>query len=144
MGERQKHFPLHDLSVRSISVLRGIANESTPHTLESMEKKQPEGIGLALGLAFGVALGVAIGVANDNLSLWLALGISLGLVFGLSYDEQQKRKRRLSEVKVVDGASYTILRRPNPAPGLRHHCWVGDNGSEIELTDEEAASMKLD
>lgn len=108
------------------------------------KKKQSDGIGLALGLALGVAIGIAIGAASGDIGLWLALGISLGLVFGLSYDEQQKKKRRISRVKVEDGASYTILRRTDPVPGRRHHCWVGDNGAEIELTDEEAASLKLD
>lgn len=110
-----------------------------------MAKKDPAGTGLALGLSLGLVIGAALGVANDNPGLWIALGIALGLVFGMSYDEQQKnKKKRHADVKIIDGAGYTLLRRTDPQPGQRHHCWVGDNGSELELTDEEASERGLD
>lgn len=108
-----------------------------------MAKNQP-GLGLALGISLGTAIGIAIGVANDNLGLWVAFGVALGLVFGLTYDEQQKKKRSQADVRIIDGATYTLLRRTNPQPGQRHHCWVGDNGVELELTDEEAIERGID
>lgn len=43
-------------------------------------------------------------------------------------------------VKILDGATYTIIKRAS-APGRRDYVWVGDNGQEIELTDEEAAEL---
>lgn len=100
--------------------------------------------GLAIGLSIGTAVGIAIGIANDNIPLWLAMGLSLGLVFGISYDEQQKKRARIEQPRILDGVSYTILRRPHPIPGQRHHCWVGDNGAEIELTEQEASTLELD
>lgn len=111
---------------------------------ENQEKKTlAEGTGLALGLSLGVVFGVTLGTSLDNLGTWLAVGISLGLVFGLAYDDKLKKQRQ-PEVTIVDGASYTLLRHVNPALGQRHHCWVGDNGAEIELTDEEATARGLD
>lgn len=106
--------------------------------------KQKESWGLAVGLAIGVGVGVAVGAATDDLALWIALGLALGLVFGLSYDQQQKRKHRDAQVKVVDGATYAIVKRTNPLEGQRAHCWLGDNGLELELTDEEAERYGLD
>ncbi|MGC5077884.1 hypothetical protein [Agrococcus sp. DT81.2] len=44
-------------------------------------------------------------------------------------------------VKIEDGATYTIIERPRPAEGQPTHRWVGDNGHEIELTDDEAARL---
>jgi hypothetical protein len=44
-------------------------------------------------------------------------------------------------VKIQDGATYTLIERPHPAEGERSHRWVGDNGREIELTDDEAAQL---
>jgi hypothetical protein len=43
-------------------------------------------------------------------------------------------------VKILDGASYTIVERAF-APGQRAFVWVGYNGRKIELTDEEAAEL---
>ncbi|WP_158270283.1 hypothetical protein [Mycetocola zhujimingii] len=43
-------------------------------------------------------------------------------------------------VKILDGATYTIIRRAS-VPGQRDYVWVGDNGQEIELTEEEAADF---
>lgn len=43
-------------------------------------------------------------------------------------------------VKIVDGSTYSIIKRA-PAIGRRDHVWVGDNGQEIELTDEEVAEL---
>lgn len=43
-------------------------------------------------------------------------------------------------VKILDGATYTIIRRAC-APGQRDYVWVGDNGQEIELTEEETAEF---
>lgn len=43
-------------------------------------------------------------------------------------------------VKILDGATYSIIKR-TPEPGKRDFVWVGDNGSEIELTDDEAAEL---
>lgn len=45
-------------------------------------------------------------------------------------------------VKILDGATYTIIERPRPEQGQARHRWVGDNGREIELTDEEAAALQ--
>jgi hypothetical protein len=44
------------------------------------------------------------------------------------------------QVKILEGATYSIIRRP-AAPGQRDYVWVGDNGQELELTDEEAAEL---
>lgn len=44
-------------------------------------------------------------------------------------------------VKIQDGATYTIIERSPPAAGQRAYCWLGDNGQELELTDEEAAEL---
>lgn len=107
-------------------------------------KKQGQ-IGLALGLALGVAAGVSIGVATDNMTMWIAIGLSLGLVFGLQYDQlRDKSTKRDGRVKIVDGATYTIVQRAAVRPGQRMHYWLGDDGTELELTDEEASQLGLD
>lgn len=47
-------------------------------------------------------------------------------------------------VKIQDGATYTIVKRSRPDSGQRLYYRLGDNGQELELTDEEAAtSSKL-
>jgi hypothetical protein len=43
-------------------------------------------------------------------------------------------------VKILDGATYTIMKRAS-ASGPRDYVWVGDNGQEIELTNEEAGAL---
>lgn len=43
-------------------------------------------------------------------------------------------------VKIISGSTYSIIKRA-PALGRRDYVWVGDNGQEIELTDEEAAEL---
>jgi hypothetical protein len=48
---------------------------------------------------------------------------------------------RGADVKVQDGATYTVVKRSSPAAGQRSHYWLGDNGQEIELTHEEAARL---
>jgi hypothetical protein len=44
-------------------------------------------------------------------------------------------------VKSQDGATYTIVKRSRPDTGQRTYYWLGDNGQELELTDEEAADI---
>lgn len=44
-------------------------------------------------------------------------------------------------VKIQDGATYTIVKRSHPDTGQRTYHWLGDNGQELELTDEEAADL---
>ncbi|MBO1900928.1 hypothetical protein J4H92_03070 [Leucobacter weissii] len=115
-------------------------------------EKASDQTGLALGLALGVGVGVALGVATDQLGTWMAIGIALGLVFGLSYDARRRSARAASDpgnedpppVKIVDGATYTLVRRDDPPPGRRAHCWLGDNGWELELAEEEAARYGVD
>lgn len=48
---------------------------------------------------------------------------------------------RGTDVKVHDGATYTVVKRSSPASGQRSHYWLGDNGQEIELTHDEAARI---
>jgi hypothetical protein len=91
----------------------------------------------------GFAVGVSIGVATDNLSLWMIIGAGLGLVLGLAYDNGRKRAGTTAPVKVVDGATYTIVKRSDPVSGQRAHYWLGDNGMELELTDGEAEQYGL-
>lgn len=45
------------------------------------------------------------------------------------------------EIKIQDGSTYTLIKRANVAAGQNAYRWVGDNGQEIELTDEEAAEL---
>ncbi|MCC9144987.1 MULTISPECIES: hypothetical protein [unclassified Arthrobacter] len=45
------------------------------------------------------------------------------------------------EIKIQDGATYTLIKRVDAAAGQQPYRWVGDNGQEIELTDEEAAGL---
>jgi hypothetical protein len=42
--------------------------------------------------------------------------------------------------KILNGATYTVI-KPASAPDQRDYVWVGDNGQEIELTEEEAAKF---
>ncbi|MCZ4614892.1 hypothetical protein [Rhodococcus qingshengii] len=44
-------------------------------------------------------------------------------------------------VKIQNGATYTIVKRTNPTDGQRDYYRLGDNGQEIELTDDEAAEL---
>lgn len=46
-------------------------------------------------------------------------------------------------IKILNGATYSIIQRPNPQPGQRNYYWLGDNGTEIELKDEEARRLNL-
>ncbi len=43
-------------------------------------------------------------------------------------------------VKILDGATYTIIKRDSES-GQLGYVWVGDNGQEIDITDEEAAGL---
>lgn len=45
------------------------------------------------------------------------------------------------KVKILDGATYSIIKRA-PKSGQWDYVWVGDNGREIELTEEEAAQLR--
>ncbi|MGO4192236.1 hypothetical protein AB4Y67_11265 [Arthrobacter sp. YAF17] len=45
-------------------------------------------------------------------------------------------------VKIQDGATYTVVKRAHPAAGQRTYYRLGDNGQELELTDEEAAETR--
>jgi hypothetical protein len=98
--------------------------------------------GLSLGIGIGLPLGVVIGVLTDNIGVWLAVGLALGVALGLMYDERQKTSRAKQRVKILDGATYTLTERTSPAPGQRTHYWLGDNGREIELTEEEDAGWE--
>lgn len=108
------------------------------------EKQQPAQPGLTLGLVLGLAIGISVGVATDHLSLWMIIGIAAGLVLGLAFDRGRRRGGAAAAVKIADGATYSIAKRPDPAPGQRAHYWLGDNGREIELTDAEAERYGLD
>ena len=44
-------------------------------------------------------------------------------------------------VKIFDGATYSIVKRPRPAPGQSEYYWLGDNGRELDLTDDEAREL---
>lgn len=44
-------------------------------------------------------------------------------------------------IKIQDGSTYTLIKRSNVAGGQQAYRWVGDNGQEIELTEEEAAEL---
>jgi hypothetical protein len=45
------------------------------------------------------------------------------------------------DIKIQDGSTYTLIKRANVAAGQKAYRWVGDNGKEIELTEEEAAEL---
>ncbi|MBD1594397.1 hypothetical protein HC744_20450 [Arthrobacter sp. S1_S22] len=45
------------------------------------------------------------------------------------------------DIKIQDGSTYTLIKRANVAAGQQAYRWVGDNGQEIELTEEEAAEL---
>lgn len=47
-------------------------------------------------------------------------------------------------VKVIDGATYSVVKRKHPAEGQRDYYWLGDNGQEIEMTEGEAAELPND
>jgi len=55
-----------------------------------------------------------------------------------------KKHNEAVQVKVADGATYTIVRRKNPQPGRPAYYWLGDDGAELELTDEEIHLHGLD
>ncbi len=40
-------------------------------------------------------------------------------------------------VKILDGATYSVVKRSKPSEGQRDYYWLGDNGRELELTDSE-------
>lgn len=42
-------------------------------------------------------------------------------------------------VKIQDGATFTVVKRAHPATGQPAYYWLGDNGQELELSDDEAA-----
>lgn len=44
-------------------------------------------------------------------------------------------------VKVENGATYTVVSRSHPNPGQQSYYWLGDNGREIELTEQETADL---
>jgi uncharacterized protein YbjT (DUF2867 family) len=44
-------------------------------------------------------------------------------------------------VKIRDGATYMIAKRSHPDAAQRTYYWLGDNGQELELTDEDAADL---
>ncbi|WDF33719.1 hypothetical protein PTW37_01965 [Arthrobacter agilis] len=46
-----------------------------------------------------------------------------------------------ADVKVLDGATYTLVKRSSPAAGQGSHYWLGDNGQEIDLTHDEASRL---
>ncbi|MBE1513722.1 hypothetical protein [Nesterenkonia halotolerans] len=48
---------------------------------------------------------------------------------------------RAPSVKVQNGATYTVTKRPRPRPGQGSFYWLGDNGQEIELTEQETAEL---
>ncbi|MEL5990629.1 hypothetical protein ACOKGD_04865 [Microbacterium phosphatis] len=48
----------------------------------------------------------------------------------------------MEKIKIENGASYTLIARSDPATGQQDHRWVGDNGHEIELTEDEAAELR--
>lgn len=43
--------------------------------------------------------------------------------------------------KIQSGATYTVVKRKHPAAEQRAYYWLGDNGQELELTDEEAKEL---
>lgn len=48
---------------------------------------------------------------------------------------------RARSVKLQNGATYTVTKRSRPRPGQRSFYWLGDNGQEFELTEQEAAEL---
>jgi hypothetical protein len=46
-----------------------------------------------------------------------------------------------ADVKVLEGATYTVVKRSSPAAGQGSYYWSGDNGQEIELTHDEAGRL---
>jgi hypothetical protein len=43
-------------------------------------------------------------------------------------------------VKILDGATNTVIEWL-PTPVQREHSWLGDNGRELELTEEPAEHL---
>lgn len=43
--------------------------------------------------------------------------------------------------KIQDGATYTVVKRSHPAAGQQAFYWLGDNGRELELTEEETDQL---
>ncbi len=46
-----------------------------------------------------------------------------------------------TDVKIQDGATYTVVKRSNPTVGRDSHYWLGDNGQEIALTQGETSAL---
>lgn len=46
-------------------------------------------------------------------------------------------------VKIENGATYTITRRTRPASGQSEYYWLGDNGRELDLSEEERSELRL-
>lgn len=115
----------------------------TPEHSHSQQAPKTASYGLSMGIAIGLPLGLVIGLLTDNLALWLCTGFAVGLGLGMAYDEMQKRKSApAARVKVVDGATYALTERARPASDQPSLYWLGDNGQELELTDEEAAELQ--
>ncbi len=47
----------------------------------------------------------------------------------------------MDQVKIINGATYTLIARRKPAPGQNVLRWVGDDGAEVELTDAESREL---
>lgn len=44
-------------------------------------------------------------------------------------------------VKILDGATYAVVKRKKPSADQWDYYWLGDNGREIELSDGERAEF---
>ena len=113
----------------------------TPETPEQRTPAKNASYGLSIGIGVGLPIGLIIGLLTDNIALWLGVGLAIGLGLGITYDEFQKKSAASSRVKVVEGATFSLTKRSHPTPDQRSHYWLGDNGQEIELTDDEAAEL---
>lgn len=113
----------------------------TPDTPEQRTPAKNASYGLSIGVGVGLPIGLVIGLLTDNIALWLCIGLAIGLGLGITYDEFQKKSAASTRVKIVGGATYALTKRSNPASNQRSHYWLGDNGQELELTDEEAAEL---
>lgn len=115
----------------------------TPDTPDQRTPQKNGSFGLSLGVGLGLPLGLILGIITDNLALWLGVGLAFGIGIGIAYDQMRKSASAVPpRVKVLNGATYTLTQRSRPSPGQRSHYWLGDNGQEIELTDEEAAELR--
>lgn len=113
----------------------------TPDTPDQRTPSQNASYGLSLGIGVGLPIGLVIGLLTDNIALWLCIGLAIGLGLGITYDELRKKSATSSRIKIVGGATYSLTKRAHPRPDQRSHYWLGDNGQEIELTDEEASEL---